>query len=501
MFGVVRAIGDTVGHNAQDMPEWEDLFDASPFGTLVFTSDLTLLACNAAHTRSSGVPSAHLKGRYMFDVWPKNPNETGPDTEETIRASVARVMTTLRPDEPPIQKHDLPRPDGSFEPRYWRIMHSPVMRDGRVTAIRQDCWDVTASVLEAERQTALQRVAGTLAGVAFWEFDPSTDRVTCTPEMDVLFGFPTEDLTGDGRRFSTYFARIHEDDAPSIETAISELMAEGLGAVRQLEFRVIRPDGEVRQGLVRGEVVDGSERRPVITGITLDMTDLHAKEERLAALLDEKETLLGEVNHRVKNSLQLVGAILSLEARRASESQAARLRSAVSRVQSVAAVHSSLYHGRNVHSVEMGAHLRQFCAHLAESLGAAARGIALSVDANEVPLPAAKAVPVSLIVNELVTNAFKYAFPEEAPEGASVSVTLESDAEGTYALTVADNGGEVGTAGGLDDSSDKDGSTEPEQTTGSGLGGHLIATLGRQIGGHIVQERNGGWITRIEFGA
>ena len=479
-------------------PSWRALLDASAFATLIFMPDLILLHCNAAHIRTSGVPAEAMRGRFMFDVFPKNPGEEGPDTEETIRASVRRVMETLAPDEPPIQKHDLPRADGTFEPRYWRIVHSPVIENGAVVAIRQDSWDVTAFVLDAERQETLRRAAGTLAGIAFWELDVDADRITHSPEFDVLFGFPADDGTGVARPFSTYAERFHEGDQGMIEAAIADLMSEGPGGVRQFEYRIVRPDGEVRHALVRGEVATGAKGQRVLTGITFDVTDLRAREAQLAALVEEKEALLDEVNHRVKNSLQLVGAILSLEARKAAEGERDRLRSAAARVQSVAAVHASLYHGRDVCSVEMGAHLRQFCVHLAESLGAEARGIALLVDAEEIRLPAAQAVPLALIVNELVTNAFKHGFADEAPNGSRVTISLYRGTEDTYALTVADNGSGPGTEGRREDSPSNDGVQGP--AAGSGLGRQLIATLVRQIGGSVVQERDGGWRTRIAFG-
>ena len=501
MDNLIHAFDGTASPGGVRMPDWRSLFDASPFAALVLTPDLVLLGCNAAHTANSGIPSAAMAGRFMFDVFPKNPDGAGVDAEVTIRASVERVMGTREPDEPPIQRHDLPREDGSFEPRYWRMVHSPIRQDDEVVAIRQDSWDVTAQVLEEERQTALQRVAGSMAGIGFWELDPVTDRLARTPELDVLYGFPSEAGAGEERSFANYFERIHEEDQPVIEAAIGALLSEGVGGVRQLGFRVVRSDGDVRSAIVWAEVVDGPDGRPVLIGITLDVTDLHANEARLASLLEEKEALLGEVNHRVKNSLQLVSAILSLEARKASAEEGTRLRSAAARVQSVAAAHAALYQGGDVRTVEMGVHLRWFCAHLAESLGAKPRGIALTVEADDVRLPAVQAVPLSLIVNELVTNAFKHAFGDSAFEGARVSVSLQSGPEGTHTLIVRDNGRGPGTDEASEDSSPQEAAAGTMPSKGSGLGSQLIATLVRQIGGRIVQEQDGGWTTRIEFGA
>ncbi|PWJ10194.1 sensor histidine kinase [Jannaschia seohaensis] len=493
-----RASDAAPATGAPHLPDWRALLDASPIASLIFTPDLVLLHCNAAHSRASGVSCDALRGRAMFDVFPKNPDAEGPDTEETIRASVRRAIETSAPDEPPIQKHDLPRADGSFEPRYWRIIHTPVIADGQVAAIRQDSWDVTAAILDAERQQTLQRVAGTLAGIAFWELDPAADRILHSPEFDLLFGFAPAEGSDATRPFSTYAERIHTEDREIIETAIAALLAEGPGAVRQLEYRVIRSDGAIRHALLRGETVRARGGRLVLTGITLDITDLVAKEARLATLLEEKEALLGEVNHRVKNSLQLVSAILSMEARHAAPSEAARLRSAAGRVQSVAAVHASLYQGQTVGRIEIAAHLETFCQRLAASLGAADRGISLVVEAAPAQLSASKAIPLSLIVNELVTNAFKHAAFEPEARAPVVAVRLSPGAQGGWVLTVSDSG----TSSGTDrppQASVSDASADPQDGTAGGLGSKLIDALVRQIGGTIEQGRDDGWTTRISF--
>lgn len=429
-----------------ELPEaWQVFFDASPFATLMLTPDLRLIGCNIEHVRNSGVTSDAMRGRFMFDVWPKNPEETGPDTESMIRKSIARAIETRQADEMPIQKHDLSRDDGSFEPRYWRIIHSPIVVNDKVVAIRQDSWDVTAAVLEAERQERLQQVAGAVAGIAFWELDVAADRIVHSPEFDQLFGFPLDEGLSRDRPFSTYAERFHHDDREMIETAISELLSEGVGAARQFEYRIVQPDGEIRHALVRGEAAAGEDGNTLLTGVTFDISDIYAKEMQLAELVRQKEALLDEVNHRVKNSLQLVSSILAIEARKASGEEGLRLKAAVTRIQSVAAVHASLYQGGDVKTVEMQSHLRQFCDHLYDSLGASERGISLIVEMDRTMIPADKAIPLSLIVNEVVTNALKYAFSENNLPSPSVIVSLKRDIDGSLLLSVSDNGNSQGT--------------------------------------------------------
>ncbi len=483
-------------------PEFRPCFDASPFATLLFTPDLVLIDSNAAHVRASGVPSETLRGRAMFDVWPKNPDHTGPDTEDVLRTSVARVMETKAPDEPPVQRHDLPNGDGAFEARFWRMIHSPVIEDGQVVAIRQDSWDVTDAIMMTERQQAMQRIAGSIAGIAFWELDVNSDTIVRTPELDAIFGFPPLKLvSGPGGPASPatdlapFRRSVHPDDALNFDAAIAEMVAAGPGCVRQIEYRLTRPSGEVRRVAVRGEMNAGPEGQPVIVGTTLDITDIRANEARLEGLLAEKEMLLGEVNHRVKNSLQLVSSILSLEARQADEGERARLMSAAARVHAVSAVHAALNHDDDVRTVEFGAHLRQFCRRLADSLGAEARGIAVLIETEAVTLPAETAVPVSLIVNELVTNAFKYAFDDQAPAGSRVSVSFgrSGGSDDELFLVVSDNGTDPSTR---EPDPDRSALAAP---LSSGLGARLVSTLASQIGASVSTERAAGWTTRIVF--
>lgn len=485
-------------------PDLAPFFDASPFATLLFTPDLILIDSNAAHARLSGILSERLRGRPMFEVFPKNEAaiaDGAPDTEAIIRASVARTIETGAPDETPVQRHDLPREDETFDRRYWRMIHSPVRDGDRVVAIRQDAWDVTESELRTERQAALQRIAGTVSGIAFWQQDVTTNKMLRTPELDAIYGLPaiTPDAAAKPVDGAIYQERVPVEDQKKIAATIADLIAAGAGAVRQVEHRVRRPDGNERTVAVRCELTQSDADRPMIVGTSLDVTDLHANERRLEALLAEKEVLLDEVNHRVKNSLQLVSSILSLEGRAAPEGERARLASASARVRAVADVHASFYHDDDVRSIEFGSHLRAFCERLADSLGADAQGIELSVQAEAISLSAERAVPLSLIVNELVTNAFKYAFPDRtAGSGAGLSrveVWFGRHDPSRLRLVVTDNGRGSGT----EPSAGASFHNTVVVASGSGLGTKLISTLVRQIGGEMSVETGTGWTTTITF--
>tara|TARA_R110000850_G_scaffold80785_6_gene173398 strand:+ start:11633 stop:12862 length:1230 start_codon:yes stop_codon:yes gene_type:complete len=257
-----------------------------------------------------------------------------------------------------------------------------------------------------------------------------------------------------------------------------------------------RGDGTMFWMRVIGEPVRNSNGEAI--GATVALVDI----EEEVRLLEEKEILLGEVNHRVKNSLQLVSSILSLQARAAPNDAAELLKAASARVQAISSVHAGLYHDDDVRTVEFGGYLRRFCDRLADAMGAGERKISLQVEAEEIVLSADKAVPLSLVVNELVTNAFKYAFADEhigsegTDDNATVTVRLFSNDSGTVCVEVADNGTSAGTQSGLKSFTNEQDISGNEK---SGLGTTLTKILAQQLDATVEKKQVDGWIVKLEF--
>ena len=183
-----------------------------------------------------------------------------------------------------------------------------------------------------------------------------------------------------------------------------------------------------------------------------------------------REALLREVNHRVKNSLTVVASLLSLQGSHQGSPEAERpFREAGARVRAVARIHERLYQSDEVDLVDLGAFLKDFCADLHRSLPHSDR-IRLGVQAEPCTIFADRMIPLALSVNELVTNAFKYGFPD-GREGC-VQVRLARGSE-ELSLTVADNG--IGLPLGAE--------------AGRGLGMRLIHGFGNQLGGSVEIDR------------
>lgn len=158
----------------------------------------------------------------------------------------------------------------------------------------------------------------------------------------------------------------------------------------------------------------------------------------LAQALDQKELLLKEMNHRVKNSLQLVASFLTLQMNATAESARQPFADAVSRVAAIARVHERLYRAENVEQLPALDYLRDVCADLADTARKAGTGDAIVVEGDAVTVTPDTAVQLGLVVNELVTNALKHG--RRADPGPLVEVSLRRMAEGQLAIAVRDYG-------------------------------------------------------------
>jgi len=206
-------------------------------------------------------------------------------------------------------------------------------------------------------------------------------------------------------------------------------------------------------------------------------------EKRLQAALEEKEILLREVHHRVKNNLQVIASLLDLQADTLPDP---RLHAAVEdsqqRIQAMALIHESLYQGVDLARVNAADYLHRLSTRLFEAYGAAER-IALQLEANAVRLEVNTAIPCGLILNELLSNALKYAFPDG--RAGEVHIALRQACPDTCVLMVRDTG--VGFPEDID-----------FRHTNS-LGWQLICVLTEQLGGSIALERDNGTTVRVTF--
>jgi PAS domain S-box-containing protein len=208
----------------------------------------------------------------------------------------------------------------------------------------------------------------------------------------------------------------------------------------------LRKDGSefpVEIGLDPIETEDGV----MILSTIADISERRQREGRLEAALKEKEILLGEVHHRVKNNLQIIQSLLHLQAAKVKDRSLSQLlNECQNRIRSMALIHQTLYQSNDFARVDFHLFLDTLAPTLVSSYGADPGRIGLSIEASDVSLPIDAAIPCGLIVNELISNALKHAFPNGRRGRIAVEMTRTVDHWVT--LSILDDG--VGLPGDVD---------------------------------------------------
>ena len=211
--------------------------------------------------------------------------------------------------------------------------------------------------------------------------------------------------------------------------------------------------------------------------------ELVTANEKLRANLDEKEVLLREVHHRVKNNLQIVSSLVSLQGARARSPEAKHELAALSgRIRSLSLIHDHLYHGENVARIELGEYVGDLCRRIRDVFAEPDPRIMLTYDMPQIVIPIDLAINIGLVVNELVTNSFKHAFPD----GRTGMISIVGGLEGRrLSMSVRDDG--IGAGAILRD------------RTRRSLGTTLVETMVSRLHGKIEVEGTGGTATHIEL--
>ena len=206
-----------------------------------------------------------------------------------------------------------------------------------------------------------------------------------------------------------------------------------------MEFRYRAKDGSWRQlesyitNLLEDDAVNG------IVVNSRDITDRKQAEQRVVAQLEEKEVLLKEVHHRVKNNLQIITSLLNLQAGEISDpATQSMFRDSMGRVKSMALIHERLYQSTNLAEVDFGDYVTNLTRFLMSTVSGSQGRITIATDIEGIVLPVDEAVPCGLIINEIVTNSLKHAFP--GGEQGEIHISCSRAKGDQIILVVRDNG-------------------------------------------------------------
>lgn len=341
--------------------------------------------------------------------------------------------------------------------------------DGRPTEIVFVVRDITEQkrAREAVRRSndLLRSIVETVPARIFWK-DRSLRFLGCNTQFarDAGLDGPA-DLVG-----RTDFDMVWRDQAAAYQADDRAVMESGLPKLDFEEPQSTPEGGEI--WLSTSKVPLRDERGEVmgILGIYQEVTERKLADDALRDALTEKESLLKEIHHRVKNNLQVVTSLLRLEAGRSPEAAVKHaLGEMQGRVLSMSVLHETLYKTRTFGRVDLAGYLRELAHQFFRAHAAAAASARLKLELSPVEVRIEQGIPCGLIVNELMTNSFKYAFTDGRP--GEVGILLRSNPDHEILLRVTDTGPGL----------------PPDFDVGKtrSLGMQLISDLARQLGGRL----------------
>jgi PAS domain S-box-containing protein len=295
--------------------------------------------------------------------------------------------------------------------------------------------------------------------------------------FEKLFQFPASEILG---------KNIDEKIIPGYLLKESDEILQNIKRGKEIYKDTIRnkKDGRPVDVLVFGSKITLPDGTPGIYLVLIDISRHKRSEEQIRASLLEKEVLIKEIHHRVKNNLQVVSSLLYLQSKKIKDKEVENMFvECQNRVKSISLIHEKLYQTNDLTRIDFEKYLRSLVHHLFKSFGLKNSSITPRIKAENVFLTMDTAIPCGLIINELVTNSLKHAFPSSKKGEISIEVTYQADNK--FILIVRDNG--VGI---------------PEEINihnTETLGFLLVQSLVRQIEGNLELKRGGGTEFRITF--
>ncbi len=454
--------------NSLEFP-YAQLFDAIPIGLYRRTPGGKLIDVNPALVQASG--------------WPDRESLLGIDDVRCLYANADDL----------VQLHETIQRDGvvrNFETRLHRHHDPPIWVEINAVAVRDEqgdisCYEGTITPITArkEMEIELRRSEQRLRAImnALDEVVAIVDReqrfIAVMGHRLQAMGFVPDTVIGKTvyEVFGDEYARVHEAAgarALAGERVVYEWQTDVLGARRWFQISLF----PLREST--GEVVG-------IVATAYDMTHLKQTQEKLAHALAEKDALLKEVHHRVKNNLQIISSLLNLQFDRVPDpGLRAMVMESQQRIRAMALVHEQLYRSETLMRLDTRVFLDSLVSSLVRSYAVSGAPVEAVVDADPMPLDLDVAIPIALVINELVSNSLKHAFvgPAATPQ---LLVSLRRAPDGRRRLVVADTG--VGMR------------PEFELARAHTLGLSLVTNLVEQIGGTVSSRTGEGTAFTVTF--
>ncbi len=290
---------------------------------------------------------------------------------------------------------------------------------------------------EALRQSELRyKTVFEMAPDIIYIYDPDGPVIDQNEAAYWMFGLSREEAVGQ----TGIMTQLPEEDQAGFAQIRQHTLRHGEW---RGEMRVKRDLGQSKEFFIMDSHVKVADigGQQVVIAIARDITERKNMEEQLRQALREKEMLLREIHHRVKNNMQIISTLLRLQLRSAADHRTRALfRESQNRILSMAMIHEKLYQSEGLHRIDLKDYITDLAREVVTSFGDLAAGVTLTTAVDEIALGLDTAIPCGLIIIELLSNALKYAFPADRGGDREIFIGLSSEAGGRYGLTVSDNG-------------------------------------------------------------
>ena len=359
--------------------------------------------------------------------------------------------------------------------------HSVSDREGTIIAMMASFTDVSERkrTLDALRNSELRlKEAQRIAQLGSWELNLHTGRLHWSDEIFRLFEIDPNEFDA---TYEAFLKTVHPDDRDTVNLAYSNSLRD------RLPYRIIHrlqmPDGRIKHVEEQCETEFTHEGTPLQSrGTVQDVTERVMAENTIRKALLEKETLLKEIHHRVKNNLQIISSLLYFHAKRVADpAWMETFQETRTRLQSMILVHEKLYQSSDLSAVDFCDYTQILVKEL-QSTSIRNQQIQFRVNAEPLTLPIELAQPCGMIFVELMTNVIKYAYPSDTTGEAEVSVRTRNN---SVELIVQDHGTGI--------------PIDFDPIKSNSFGWQLIRRLSAQLNGNFLIERNDGTKVTISF--
>ncbi len=303
------------------------------------------------------------------------------------------------------------------------------------------------------------------------------------PKHDEIFGYSRNEMLG-----MSLWKVIPEESKQPMREASQKRMSRNFDSL-QYSYKALKKDGTIIDVEVRETKMQYNGSIAVI-GTLQDITErkkaeeeLIRQREHLEKSLHEKELLLKEIHHRVKNNLQIIVSLLKLQSKYISDPKDLRIfNSSRSRVETMSLIHEKLYKSKDISDIDLGNYVKDLVTHILKAYKVDHEDISFNLKSDIIKLTIDTAIPCGLIINELINNTLKYAFPEGHHGKIDINITKADD---EITLEIKDNGSGIPASFDIANS--------------DSLGLQLVETLIKQISGTVDIDRTEGTKFIIKF--